>query len=127
MWSVSDRPWGLRVEHFDDALGIDTMTPRLSWKLPPISSRQIAFQVRTPEWHTGRVDSPDSVLVPYEGPSLRSRQRVDWQVKVWTDQGESDWSAPASWEMGLLSAREWIARWIEPLDGDRDGEPGQRR
>jgi alpha-L-rhamnosidase len=121
----SDRPWDLRVEHLDEAFGIDTTIPGLSWKLPRLASRQLAFRVRAGGWDSGRVETDVNILVPYAGPQLRSRQRVDWDVKVWTDVGESAWSSPARWEMGLLGADDWIARWIEPSDSDW-GTPGKR-
>lgn len=65
-------------------------------------------------WDSGKVDSDQSVLVRYDGPALRSGQRVQWTVKVWTDRGESDWAAPSWWEMGLLCPDDWTADWIAP-------------
>ena len=56
------------------------------------------------------------MLVEYAGPELRSGDRVTWQVKVWTDLGESDWSAPGVFELGLLEAGDWIARWVVPVE-----------
>jgi alpha-L-rhamnosidase len=45
----------------------------------------------------------DNVQIAYAGPALASRQRYWWQVQVWDADGKvSGWSAPASWEMGLL-------------------------
>ena len=76
-------------------------------------------------WDTGRVESEQSVLVTYAGPSLRSSQRVTWEVKVWTDEGESEWSAPASFEMGLLGRGDWQARWIAPYEPET-APPGLR-
>ena len=87
-------PHRLRVEHLDTALGIHVRAPRLSWRLPDGSARQLAYRIRTDNgWDTGRVESDTSLLLRYAGPPLGARQRVGWQVKVWTDQGESDWSA----------------------------------
>jgi alpha-L-rhamnosidase len=104
---------GLRVEHLDHPLGILTPAPRLSWRP---SARQRAYRIRTDNgWDTGQVDGERSLLIPYEGPALRSAERVTWQVKVWTDQGESGWSVPGWFEMGLF---DWTAPWIEPVDGN---------
>ena len=58
------------------------------------------------------------MLVEYGGPELRSGDRVAWQVKVWTDLGESDWSRSGVFELGLLSAGDWSARWIGPVEVD---------
>ena len=44
---------------------------------------------------------------------------------VWTDLGESDWSAPSEFELGLLEAGDWSAQWIEPVEA-RPGPPGAR-
>ena len=64
-------------------------------------------------WDSGRVESGNSVHVPYEGRELGSRERVYWKVRVWdADNRASDWSEPAFWEMGLLMPAEWKADWI---------------
>src|SRR5690606_20368563 len=68
-----------------------------------------------------RAESGESVLVPWPSAPLGSRQRVTWRVKVWTDEGESDWSAPCTFETGLLEPGDWTARWIEP--DEQDGPP----
>jgi alpha-L-rhamnosidase len=116
----------LRVEHLDEALGICVTQPRLSWRLPAGSTAQSAYRVRTSNgWDSGRIASGDCVLVPYAGPPLHSAERVEWQVKVWTGHGESEWSAPAAFETGLLSAADWHAEWIVPGENP-DGPPGER-
>ncbi|MEW1837257.1 family 78 glycoside hydrolase catalytic domain [Nonomuraea angiospora] len=118
-------PTSLRVEHLDVPLGIHVARPRLSWTLPAGSEVQFAYRIRAGGWDSGRVESDQSVLVPFDGPATRSGERVEWQVKVWTDAGESDWSAPSWWEAGLLEPADWTARWIEPSE-PQPGEPGQR-
>ncbi len=111
------RPSRLRVEHLAGAFGIGTTRPRLSWWLPAGARRQLAYRIRTDNgWDSGRVDSPDSVLVDYVGPPLRTGEPVTWQVKVWTDAGESDWSDPDVFELGLLEPGDWSARWIVPVE-----------
>jgi alpha-L-rhamnosidase len=121
----SGRPTQLRVEYLEEPLGTTCRSPRLSWWLPEGASTQVAYRVRTDRWDSGRVDSPASVLVPYGGPALSSRERSSWQVKVWTDRGESDWSASSWWEMGLLDPADWSARWVAPVE-DEPGTPGGR-
>jgi alpha-L-rhamnosidase len=115
----------LRVEHLDEAFGIHVPDPRLSWRLPPGAAGQLAYRITTDNgWDTGRIESPEHLLVAYAGRALRSGERVAWWVKAWTDLGESEWSAPASFEMGLLEADDWQAEWIVPTDPD--GVPGRR-
>ncbi|MEV5981091.1 alpha-L-rhamnosidase [Streptomyces sp. NPDC052114] len=113
------------VEYARAPLGLDTPRPRLSW---PLSSdapdqAQSAYQIRVatsarrldrPDvWDSGKVTSPDSVLVPYDGPELAARTRYFWSVRVWdTADRPSPWSEPTWWETGLTSAADWSARWI---------------
>ena len=110
-------PARLRVEHLDELLGIDVARPRLSWWLPLRAREQMAYRLRMNDWDSGRVDSEQSLMVDFAGSPLVSRQRVECTVKVWTDKGESEWSSPVSWEMGLLHPGDWMARWIEPPEG----------
>ncbi|SDU63157.1 family 78 glycoside hydrolase catalytic domain [Jiangella alkaliphila] len=111
-----NEPTQLRVEHLSEPLGLDVRRPRLSWLLPLDAAEQVAYRIRAGAWDSGRVESRQSVLVPYGGPELASGQRVTWRVKVWTDAGESRWSGPAIWEMGLLDEGDWTADWIEPAE-----------
>lgn len=117
-------PTRLRVEHLDQAFGIDREAPRLSWWLPEGSARQIAYRIDTDTWDSGRVEGGRSVLVPYAGPLPGAGKTVVWRVKVWTDLGESEWSEPSSWEPGL-APQEWTSQWIEPAEAEVP-EPGHR-
>ncbi|WTW98335.1 glycoside hydrolase family 78 protein [Streptomycetaceae bacterium NBC_01309] len=121
------RPTSLRVEHLNgEALGIDVARPRLSWWLPSGAVRQDAYRIRTAEWDSGRVDDGRSVLVAYAGPVPESGRQVEWQVKAWTDLGESDWSETAFWEAGLLAPTDWTAQWVEPMETDPRPPAGER-
>ena len=110
-------PTRLRVEHLAKPFGIDVARPRLSWWLPAGAREQRAYRLRTNDWDSGRVASDQHLLVEFAGAPLVSRQRVDCAVKVWTDKGESEWSSPVEWEMGLLHPTDWTARWTEPPEG----------
>lgn len=120
-----NQPARPRVEHLDDDVqGIRHPAPRLSWWLPADANSQVAYRIRTDGWDSGRVESDQSVLVPYGGPVIPDGRQVTWQVKVWTDLGESDWSEPAYWQTGL-APDSWQASWIEPSEGTV-AEPGDR-
>ena len=76
-------------------------------------------------WDTGRVESDCTLDVPYAGKRLKSRQQVWWRVRAWDHEGkESDWSEPASFEMGLLKSSDWSAQWIgRPLASREGSQP----
>src|SRR4026209_274025 len=101
MTVVSD----LTVERRRAPLGIDVVRPRFAWRLDG-ERPQAAYQVEVPGvWDSQRTASGQSTYVEYDGPPLESRRRYEWRVRVWTADGSaSDWSTPASFEMGLLGA-----------------------
>ncbi|MCU0522394.1 MAG: glycoside hydrolase family 78 protein [Anaerolineae bacterium] len=118
----------LRTEALKDPLGIDVRRPALSWQLvaPGRGVLQAAYQIQVARtaaelkagtvllWDSGRVAS-DALSTAYGGPEGRSRERFAWHVRVWDRHGvQSPWSAPASWEMGLIEEQDWRANWIEP-------------
>lgn len=117
----------LSTEYKTNPLGVAAKQPRLSWKIAATDRAviQTAFQVRAAAsekdlkagknlvWDSGKTASDQSVHIPYSGKALQSRDKVYWQVKVWTSQGESAWSSISSFEMGLLNPSDWIASWIE--------------
>ena len=125
----SIRVMDLRCEYLTNPLGLDTCQPRLSWRLasPRRGARQTAYQIqagldsqalaggKADLWDSGQVNSNQSIHQVYQGQPLKSRQRVFWQVRVWDEYGvPSEWSEPASWEMGLLEPGDWQAEWITP-------------
>jgi alpha-L-rhamnosidase len=111
-------PRRLRVEHLDEPLGIDVASPRLSWQLAEPATRQTAYRIEAGSWQSGWIESDASVLVPYDGPTVGSRTRLNWRVQVRTDHGTSAWSERSWWETGLLHASDWMARWVSPEEPD---------
>ncbi|MBI5289427.1 MAG: family 78 glycoside hydrolase catalytic domain, partial [Chloroflexi bacterium] len=120
----------VRFEHLREAVGIGVTRPRVSWVVEAEAQgwRRAAYEMEAADesgavaWSTGRVASDESVLVPWGGASLRSRERVSVRARVWgADASESDWSAPAVVEAGLLEAGDWSARFVTP-DWDEDIE-----
>ena len=107
-------------------LSIESEHPRLSWMLESDEQgvMQSGYHILVASsleklaagegdlWDSGRVDSDQSLYVPYGGKELKSNQRCFWKVKVYTDNGETEWSEPASWGMGLLGESHWSGRWI---------------
>ncbi|MGM9475777.1 family 78 glycoside hydrolase catalytic domain [Pedobacter sp. GSP4] len=113
-------------EMLENPLGIDVLKPRLAWQL--ISNQrnvmQTAYQVlvsSTPEklqanegdlWDSGKVNGQESIQVIYNGKPLKSRTKAYWKVKVWTNVGQSEWSADNYFTMGLLYYKDWPKGWI---------------
>ncbi|MBV5314944.1 MAG: glycoside hydrolase family 78 protein [Prolixibacteraceae bacterium] len=113
----------LICEYITNPVGIDVQKPRLSWQIISAEENvlQTAYEIKVTDqtakgkqiWTSGKVSSDQSVNVAYEGPALKSMQRVYWQVRVWDNKNKvSAWSAPAYWEMGILEPESWIASWI---------------
>ncbi len=117
----------LQCEYRTEPLGVDSTTPRLSWK--SISStrgdRQTAYQILAASsadllaqgtgdlWDSGKVSSVEQRAVPYAGLALASSRKVFWKARVWdAADAASSWSVPASWTMGLLNPTDWQAQWI---------------
>ncbi|MEV5504779.1 hypothetical protein AB0M50_56190, partial [Nonomuraea fuscirosea] len=72
-------------EHHDDLLGIGEASPRLSWTVTTDLPgwQQAAYEIELSDGTaTGRVESRDSVLVPWPGTPLRSRERRGARVRV---------------------------------------------
>lgn len=117
----------LTAEYKTNPLGVAVERPRLSWELSAAGRAvfQTAYQVRAAAsekdlksgknllWDSKKTESDQSVHVPYQGKSPESRDKVYWQVKVWTNKGESGWSPVSSFEMGLLRPSDWTASWIQ--------------
>ena len=109
---------------FVELLGFHEPQPAFSWKLPVGIKAQTAYRLETKvgdqQWDSGWINSGQSTFVPWSGAPLGSRQRVEWQVDFRDEKGkEHGWSAPAHFELGLLSATDWQAQWIRPA-GDTD-------
>jgi alpha-L-rhamnosidase len=116
----------LLCEYRVNPLGIDITSPRLCWQLQTdrTGARQTAYRIfaagdtsrlkegSTDLWDSGRIESDQSVHVPYEGKPLLSRQRVYWKVIVWDESGSANESQSAWFETGLLKRKDWKAKWI---------------
>ncbi|HEV7301405.1 MAG TPA: family 78 glycoside hydrolase catalytic domain [Tepidisphaeraceae bacterium] len=130
MSNASIAPVDLRCEYQTNPIGLGETQPRLSWKLSASDAnarnlKQSAYQILVASsvdvlaggkgdlWDSGKVSSDASTFVPFAGTALRSGQRAVWNVRVWDQDGNA--AAPsetASWEMGLLAARDWVGQWV---------------
>lgn len=129
--------YDLRCDWMENPRGVDSLSPRLSWKLRSTESQAIqsAWQVRAASsmealtqdkpdlWDSGKQLSPKQFGISYAGKPLKSGQTVFWQTRVWDAQGKaSAWSRASSWTMGLVDKDKWTAPWISDsslLEGTR--------
>lgn len=118
---------GLTCEYTEQPLGLQTRTPRFSWRVkhPDGDCRQEAYQVlvsSTPEgisagrgdlWDSGRNASAMMGHIEYGGRPLVSRERCWWTVRVWDQAGTRAEASPSWFEMGLLRPEDWHdALWV---------------
>ncbi len=124
------------VEHHGVPLGIGERAPRLSWvtrtDLP--DWRQAAYEIEIEPsdgqaWSSGRVESAESVLLPWGAPELVSRERRTARVRVWGDDITTGTAEPSAWsedvvvEAGLLEPSDWTAALVQPVLPDDVDEP----
>ncbi|XVV15094.1 family 78 glycoside hydrolase catalytic domain [Actinoplanes sp. CA-131856] len=116
-----------RIEHHTRPLGIGEHTPRLSWQVETDrpDRRQGAYEIEVNGRSYGRIDSDDSVLVPWPASALASRERAGVRVRIWAgdDPEPTEWSPVTGAEAGLLSAEDWQGVYV----GSFDASPGDRR
>ncbi len=124
--------YDLRTEYRANPIGIDAAAPRFGWKLSSDGTNviQSAYRIVAAAdeafcrvlWDSGRVESDESLHVRYAGARLNSCADVWWRVQVWTAcNGTDDKNAGseeavsdhAYFQMGLLAAADWKAKWIE--------------
>ena len=97
-----------------EPVGIDIQRPLLSWNAEG-GKTQTAYEIVAESdgkrvWMSGKVMS-SSMRAEYP-EKLVSRQRVDWKVRLFDENGNAGEWASASFEMGLLSPSDFAAKWI---------------
>ena len=118
----------LKTEGMANPQGIDAEKPRFSWKMEASTEQNVmqsAYQIVVASselkltqnegdvWSSGKVSSVAQLWIPFAGTPLKSNGKYFWKVKVWTNKGESEWSKPASWSMGLFEENDWkSSQWI---------------
>lgn len=133
-------PADLKVgEGFKSSIGYYESEPRFSWQIGETahSNFQSAYQVQVattlnllkeqPDlWDSKKVNSSSTSWVKYQGEPLTSRQKVYWRVRVWDEENQtSNWSDPQSIELGLLTNKDWQAKWIGHPDTKQANQPSK--
>ncbi len=118
----------LSCENTEAPLGIETLSPSLSWKLYSNSRgvHQTAYHILISDdsillkkqkgniWNSKKTLSGESIQVRYQGKALLPAKTYYWKVMVWDNKKNvSAWSKISSWQMGLLNEADWKgAKWI---------------
>ena len=118
----------LRCESTHDPLGVEVITPHLSWELKSDQRNilQTAYRILVADdpsflinetgniWDSKKMNSSSSIQVNYDGKRLQPVKKYYWKVMVWDNAGNiSSWSNVATWQMGLLNKADWNnAEWI---------------
>ena len=106
----------LRTEYLAEPLGLGDPKPRFSWNCAD-GSKQTAYRVTASiegrrVWDSGKVESSRMTHIEYGGMPLHSRDRVDWSVVLWDENGVEGRPEGSWFEMGLLQQSDWTAQWI---------------
>lgn len=125
--------YDLQCEYQSEPLGVDTETPRFSWKLSDKADvreqRQTAYRLLVASspalleqgkgdvWDSGTVASGQSALIAYRGEKLASDRMYYWKVRAFDkDNQATAWSPAASFSTGLLAPSDWKSSWIRHPD-----------
>lgn len=114
---------GLKTDGLVNPVGLDDTTPTFSWQMESdvTGAAQSAYQIVVKDsegktaWDSGKVESQNSVDIPYEGEELKAQTAYTWQVTV-TDTAEKEAvSEEVTFETGLMNETfdAWNgAQWI---------------
>lgn len=121
------------VESATRPLAVNTRQPRFSWEVPLTGRgrRQSAYRIRVATdsaklrdgqadlWDSGRVESSQSIHIPYAGKPLPSNIDCFWTVQLW-DESNEEVSAASIERFGtpLFAESDWQASWIGMGDPD---------
>lgn len=117
----------LTTEMAVNPLGIESLAPRLSWKINSDRNNvsQTSYQILVASspallgkgigdmWDSGVVKTDQSTYVTYSGKVLSPATRYWWKVRVNTNKGVCDWSEVALFQTGFAGGENsWGAEWI---------------
>ena len=115
-------------EFFENPVGRSLEDLSFSWKMPLVrdGAAQSAYRIVVSSgekqvWDSGKVESSQSVKVPYKGVAIEPRAQYSWRVMIWDEKGNpSEWSDTATFEAGLLKKSDWVGEWISTPESVRD-------
>ncbi|PJJ57185.1 alpha-L-rhamnosidase [Mumia flava] len=131
--AATARPTGLTIGQLPAPADVgDLDAPLLGWHVGTAVQSGYRVQV-APEgddpwddriWDSGRVDSPSSTNVAYDGPRLDPTTAYTWRVRTWNGRGKpSPWSKPA--DFSTAPDQQWgdsTPIWLGGEDDDAWGD-----
>lgn len=126
------------VEGLHQPIGLDVAIPKFSWVISSTEKNtlQTAYELivydasRKVVWNSGKIQSSESVNVPYCGSNIRSNSTYFWKVRVWDNyKNTSSRSNLKSWHTGFFDDSDWEAQWIEnkQMQGEETRSPYFRK
>ena len=117
-------PFELKCENIPVPVGVDTQTPRLSWKLPLLeedSINRVEIWLSTDStqlsgrqsgyWNKSIIGAP--IRVSYDGQPLDSYTTYYWKIGYQTSSKQKTTFSPiSSFTTGCLSSDNWKGKWI---------------
>lgn len=108
------------IENRTNPRGLDTKQPRFSWQLVAEKRNvmQSAYEIKVLDeakkqvWTSGKVNSDQSVFVPYAGPELAPATKYTVQVKAWDNNNKASNWGEGWWQTAFFSPSDWKAKWI---------------
>ncbi|MEY3646654.1 MAG: hypothetical protein RL127_1362 [Bacteroidota bacterium] len=109
----------IQIENQQAPQGIGVTHPRFSWKLSSsnrnVTQKSYSIHVlagRNTVWKSGKIDSDQSLFIPYAGSDLQSNQAYQVAVQVWDNQGKASKVLWTEFKTSLLHTADWKAKWI---------------
>lgn len=106
----------LRSEYLNKPVGLGNVPPCFSWHcedgIRQTAYRVLAVREEKTVWDSGKVASSAMNQIQYAGEPLHSRDRIEWSVQLWDEEGHAGEKAESFFEIGLLEAGDWKAKWI---------------
>lgn len=107
----------IQCEHYDNPIGVSTASPRLSWRFEGAETdwKQTAYTVKVhrDNVESFRVETSQSLLLPWPSAPLKSRERVQVEVEAEGSDGQTTTAGSLVLEAGLLKRGDWSASLVE--------------
>lgn len=118
---MSIRIGHVQFEHHREAIGIGESEPRISWRFEGDVRNwtQKSYEIEITRCQTlppqvYKIDSRDSVLVPWQGKPLKSGESASVRVRAFggPNNQATEWSEQVTVEAGILERSEWTCSLI---------------